>query len=35
VGGASRNGRFGEVAGYDGRPLPAPELPNVRLKLRG
>ena len=35
VAGASSTGRFGEVAGYDGRPLPAPELPNVRLKLRG
>jgi len=28
-------GRFGEVAGYDGSPLPAPELPTVRLKPRG
>lgn len=27
-------GRFGTVAGYDGRPLPAPELPTVRLKPR-
>ncbi|WP_420038060.1 pirin family protein [Streptomyces sp. cg28] len=27
--------RFGEVTGYDGDPLPAPELPNVPLKLRG
>jgi redox-sensitive bicupin YhaK (pirin superfamily) len=35
VAGESRTGRFGEVAGYDGRPLPAPELPNVRLRLRG
>ncbi|MFI0239813.1 pirin family protein [Streptomyces sp. NPDC016845] len=26
--------RFGEVAGYDGDPLPAPELPNVPLKPR-
>jgi redox-sensitive bicupin YhaK (pirin superfamily) len=28
-------GRFGTVAGYDGRPLPAPALPNVRLRPRG
>ncbi|MFD1505776.1 pirin family protein [Georgenia yuyongxinii] len=27
--------RFGRVTGYDGGPLPAPELPNVRLKPRG
>ncbi|MGW8378153.1 pirin family protein [Streptomyces sp. ODS28] len=27
--------RFGEVKGYDGEPLPAPELPNVPLKPRG
>jgi len=27
-------GRFGHVEGYDGRPLPAPELPNVRLRPR-
>jgi len=27
--------RFGEVTGYDGAPLPAPELPNLRLKPRG
>ncbi|QDI67434.1 pirin [Streptomyces calvus] len=26
--------RFGEVHGYDGAPLPAPELPNVPLKPR-
>ncbi|WP_394428322.1 pirin family protein [Streptomyces sp. SGAir0957] len=26
--------RFGEVKGYDGDPLPAPELPNVPLKPR-
>lgn len=26
--------RFGEVTGYDGPPLPAPELPHVRLKPR-
>ncbi|MDF1477479.1 pirin family protein [Leifsonia sp. H3M29-4] len=29
------DGRFGSVAGYAGRPLPAPELPTVRLKPRG
>lgn len=28
-------GRFGTVAGYDGAPLPAPELPTVRLRPRG
>lgn len=27
--------RFGEVMGYDGAPLPAPELPPVPLKARG
>ncbi|WP_037864837.1 pirin family protein [Streptomyces sp. NRRL S-340] len=27
--------RFGEVRGYDGAPLPAPELPNTALKPRG
>ena len=27
-------GRFGHIEGYDGRPLPAPELPNVRLRPR-
>jgi redox-sensitive bicupin YhaK (pirin superfamily) len=27
--------RFGEVQGYDGAPLPAPELPNTPLKPRG
>lgn len=27
-------GRFGRVSGYDGEPLPAPELPNVRLRAR-
>ncbi len=26
--------RFGQVVGYDGPPLPAPELPGVRLKPR-
>jgi redox-sensitive bicupin YhaK (pirin superfamily) len=35
VAGARDDGRFGLVTGYDGRPLPAPELPGVRLKLRG
>jgi redox-sensitive bicupin YhaK (pirin superfamily) len=35
VTGARDDGRFGLVAGYDGRPLPAPEMPGVRLKLRG
>ena len=27
--------RFGEVKGYDGAPLPAPELPALPLKPRG
>ncbi|GAA3398528.1 pirin family protein [Streptomyces roseoviridis] len=27
--------RFGEVKGYDGAPLPAPELPTTPLKARG
>lgn len=25
----------GEVKGYDGLPIPAPELPSVPLKVRG
>lgn len=33
--GRNPDGRFGSVAGYAGRPLPAPELPTVRLKPRG
>jgi redox-sensitive bicupin YhaK (pirin superfamily) len=35
VGGKSDTGPFGRVDGYDGEPLPAPELPNVRLRPRG
>ena len=31
---ADRGGRFGHVDGYDGAALPAPELPNVRLRPR-
>jgi redox-sensitive bicupin YhaK (pirin superfamily) len=31
---ATDTGRFGRVQGYDGDPLPAPELPNVRLRPR-
>ncbi len=27
--------RFGEVKGYDGDPIPAPDLPGVPLKPRG
>jgi len=27
--------RFGEVSGYDGEPLPAPELAPLPLKPRG
>jgi quercetin 2,3-dioxygenase len=34
IGGGSLTGRFGHVDGYDGQPLPAPELPNVRLRPR-
>ncbi|MEK8227222.1 hypothetical protein NKG05_15775 [Oerskovia sp. M15] len=35
VAGLDRCGRrFGEVLGYDGGPLPAPVLPDVRLKPR-
>jgi redox-sensitive bicupin YhaK (pirin superfamily) len=33
--GGSEALRFGEVKGYDGAPLPAPELPSVPLKPRG
>lgn len=31
---ADRAGPFGHVDGYDGAPLPAPELPNLRLRPR-
>jgi redox-sensitive bicupin YhaK (pirin superfamily) len=31
----ARGTRFGEVKGYDGHPLPAPELPSVPLRPRG
>jgi redox-sensitive bicupin YhaK (pirin superfamily) len=34
IAGATRSGRFGAVDGYDGSPLPAPALPNVRLRPR-
>jgi redox-sensitive bicupin YhaK (pirin superfamily) len=34
IGHDNPDGRFGIVAGYDGAPLPAPELPTVRLKPR-
>ncbi len=34
IGAADPDGRFGTVGGYDGRALPAPELPTVRLKPR-
>jgi redox-sensitive bicupin YhaK (pirin superfamily) len=34
IAGHNPNGRFGTVAGYEGRALPAPELPGVRLKPR-
>jgi len=35
IAGADPHGRFGTVDGYDGAPLPAPELPTVRLRPRG
>lgn len=35
IAGRDPAGRFGEVRGYDGPPLAAPELPTVRLKPRG
>lgn len=34
AGGAEGEARFGKVAGYPGPSLPAPELPNVRLRPR-
>jgi redox-sensitive bicupin YhaK (pirin superfamily) len=34
IDGASSRGRFGELHGYDGPALPAPALPNVRLRPR-
>ncbi|TYL54203.1 pirin family protein [Agromyces mariniharenae] len=34
IGRDNPDGRFGTVQGYDGSPLPAPELPTVRLKPR-
>lgn len=34
IDGANPAGRFGSVAGYPGAALPAPELPNVRLRPR-
>ena len=34
IDGADAEGRFGHVDGYDGRALPAPALPNVRLRPR-
>jgi redox-sensitive bicupin YhaK (pirin superfamily) len=35
VGGGTDAGRYGVVRGWDGPPLPAPEMPTVRLKPRG
>ena len=35
ISGADADGRFGTVRGFDGSPLPAPEMPSVRLKPRG
>jgi hypothetical protein len=34
IGRDNPDGRFGTVDGYEGAPLPAPELPTVRLKPR-
>jgi quercetin 2,3-dioxygenase len=34
IGRDNPDGRFGTVPGFDGSPLPAPELPTVRLKPR-
>ena len=34
IGRDNPDGRFGTVEGYDGDPLPAPDLPTVRLKPR-
>ena len=34
VSGHPAGSRFGAVIGYAGAPLPAPELPTVRLKAR-
>jgi hypothetical protein len=32
---AAVDDRFGQVVGFDGGPLPAPDLPNLRLRPRG
>jgi hypothetical protein len=34
IGDGNEDGQFGRVRGYDGTALPAPELPNVRLRPR-
>lgn len=34
VGGGTASGRYGHIDGYDGAPLPAPALPNLRLRPR-
>jgi hypothetical protein len=34
IGGADADGQFGHVDGYPGTALPAPTLPNVRLRPR-
>ena len=31
---SAASGRYGQVVGYDGGPLPAPVLPDVRLRPR-
>jgi redox-sensitive bicupin YhaK (pirin superfamily) len=34
IAGGDQHGAFGHIDGYDGSALPAPELPNVRLRPR-
>jgi len=34
IGGGTTSGRYGHIVGYDGSPLPAPALPNLRLRPR-
>jgi redox-sensitive bicupin YhaK (pirin superfamily) len=34
IAGGDADGRFGHVSGYPGAALPAPELPNIRLRPR-
>ena len=34
IDGGTTSGRYGDIEGYDGSPLPAPALPNLRLRPR-